>query len=190
MSPHTVTGESILWTLLSSTETKTKTALGIWFYFYIICDYFHISLIVWCYLPNISLALAHKFLTSLSFIISHFLSCSICWSRSLISSLILMFPKSILLYRPAEILLERFKHTFTTFKEVRSLVPFFQSLIYYNNWTVWLILTFGRVIKPLSHSIQTSSRPLLLTYTQNLLLTLFDILCFWAQCRCASVNVS
>ena len=93
------------------------------------------------------------------------------------------------LYRPAKIFLERFKHTFTTFKEVRLLVPFFQSLIYYNNWTVWLILTFGRVIKPLSPSIQTSSRPLLLTYTQILLLTLFDILCFWAQCRCASVDV-
>ena len=80
-------------------------------------------------------------------------------------------------------ILEWFKFTF---KLKKPIVLFFHSLIHYN-WTVWLILTFGlgRVIKPLSLSTYKQQAPpscLLLTYTQNLLLTLFDILCI---CLCA-----
>ena len=43
-----------------------------------------------CYksIPRISLALAHRILTSLSLITSHFLNCSICWSRSLVSPIL------------------------------------------------------------------------------------------------------
>ena len=39
-------------------------------------------------IPRISLALAHRILTSLSLITSHFLNCSICWSRSLVSPIL------------------------------------------------------------------------------------------------------
>ena len=40
------------------------------------------------FLPRISLAFAQRIFTSLSLITSHFLNCSICWSRSLVSPIL------------------------------------------------------------------------------------------------------
>ena len=47
-----------------------------------------IFLHIFYFIPRISLAFAQRILTSLSLITSHFLNCSICWSRSLVSPIL------------------------------------------------------------------------------------------------------
>lgn len=128
MSPQTVTGESTLCTLLSSTVMKqSHNAISNlklldkktdqiarrhlefvthYFSFVLLSSFDLAQIFTNCYkilsslklyprsykacsLPKISLAFAHRILTSLSLMISHFLSCSICWSKSLVSVMFL-----------------------------------------------------------------------------------------------------